>query len=479
MLKKIICISVTVVSLCFCRQASAQYGFPSFADLAERLLPTVVNISTIQKTEKLDIALPDNVDGDIAAAAIDTDDTSDDTESRQALGSGFIIDEQGYIITNYHVIENAKSINVVLFDNTEVEAEIIGGDEKTDLALIKIEPPFDLDKVTFGNSDELRIGDWVLSIGNPFGLGGSVSAGIVSAKSRDIAAGPYDNFIQTDASINQGSSGGPMFNMKGEVIGINTALFSTTGVNMGVGFAIPINTAGWIASQLEQNGTVKRGWIGIKIQSNNKDVARDLKINDNQGVIVSEVTENSPAAKAGINAGDVILSLGKTEISNSKDFSRLVAESPIGKKITLVLLRGQQVKTVNVMVQEMPVAPKIPSISGNASQKNMTGNDQIAYELGIKLREINSEIIKAFNLSPATMGLVVEGVEANSDAALQGIKKGDVVLKIDKKDVLTTDAALNYIREAKQDRNRPVMLMIQDQEQGIIGTVSVKLKKHE
>ena len=267
--------------------------------------------------------------------------------------------------------------------------------------------------------------------------------------------------------------------MKGEVIGINTALFSTTGVNMGVGFAIPINTAGWIASQLEQNGTVKRGWIGIKIQSNNKDVARDLKINDNQGVIVSEVTENSPAAKAGINAGDVILSLGKTEISNSKDFSRLVAESPIGKKITLVLLRGQQVKTVNVMVQEMPVAPKIPSISVNASQKNMTGNDQIAYELGIKLREINSEIIKAFNLSPATMGLVVEGVEANSDAALQGIKKGDVVLKIDKKDVLTTDAALNYIREAKQDRNRPVMLMIQDQEQGIIGTVSVKLKKHE
>ena len=244
MLKKI-CYILSIILLS--NSANAQYGFPSFADLAERLLPTVVNISTIQQTEKLDISIPEGANGEAAAAQADVSPEAADyieTESnlRQALGSGFIIDEQGYIITNYHVIENASSINVVLFDNTEVEAEIIGGDEKTDLALIKIEPPFELKKVVFGNSDDLRIGDWVLSIGNPFGLGGSVSAGIVSAKSRDIAAGPYDNFIQTDASINQGSSGGPMFNMNGEVIGINTLKISSTGVE-GLGFAIPVDEA--------------------------------------------------------------------------------------------------------------------------------------------------------------------------------------------------------------------------------------------
>lgn len=478
MLKKIQYVVLLAAALFPTAVAKAQYGFPSFADLAEKLLPTVVNISTVQKTEKLDIALPDDADGETAAAVLDADGADSVAETRQALGSGFIIDEQGYIITNYHVIENASVINVVLFDNTEIEAEVIGGDEKTDLALIKIEPPFELDKAVFGNSDELRIGDWVLSIGNPFGLGGSVSAGIVSAKSRDIAAGPYDNFIQTDASINQGSSGGPMFNMKGEVIGINTALFSTTGANMGVGFAIPINTAGWIAGQLEENGVVKRGWIGVKIQSGGKELAKSLDLNENQGIIVSAVSENSPAAKAGISPGDVILSLGKTEISSSKDFSRMIAESPIGKPVTLVLLRNQKVKTFSVTVEEMPAAPTLPSAQTPVSAK-MPDNDRITYETGIKLREITPDILEAFNLSPVTMGLVVEGVEANSDAALQGIKKGDVVLKIDKKDVLTTDAALNYIREAKQDGNRPIMLMIQDQEQGVIGAVSVKLKKHE
>lgn len=463
---------VGIVWLATFSQAKAQNGFPSFADLAERLLPTVVNISTIQKSEKIDVSLPDDADGETAAAQID----EDNGVLRQALGSGFIIDEQGYIITNYHVIENASSINVVLFDNTEVEADVIGGDEKTDLALIKIDPPFELSKAVFGNSDELRIGDWVLSIGNPFGLGGSVSAGIVSAKSRDIAAGPYDNFIQTDASINQGSSGGPMFNMKGEVIGINTALFSTTGNSMGVGFAIPINTAGWIISQLEETGKVKRGWIGVKIQTNSRETAESMDLKDKQGVIVSAVTEDSPAAKAGVTVGDVILSLGKKEISSSKEFSRLVAESPIGKDISLLIWRNSEIMTINVPVEEMPAAP---TINKPTTPEQMQDNDRVLYEVGVKVEEITPELLKAFDLSPVTMGLVVTNVEANSDAAAQGVKKGDVVLKIDKKDVMTTEAMLNYIKEARQEGNRPVMLMLQDQEQGVISAVSVKLKKHE
>ncbi len=472
MLKKVGYI-LGIALLAMAPQAEAQNGFPSFANLAEKLLPTVVNISTIQKTEKIDVALPDDADGEDAAAQIDAD---TDGVLRQALGSGFIIDEQGYIITNYHVIENASSINVVLFDNTEVEADIIGGDEKTDLALIKIDPPFELDKAVFGNSDELRIGDWVLSIGNPFGLGGSVSAGIVSAKSRDIAAGPYDNFIQTDASINQGSSGGPMFNMKGEVIGINTALFSTTGNSMGVGFAIPINTAGWIISQLEETGKVKRGWIGVKIQANNHETAEAMDLKDKQGVIVSAVTEDSPAAEAGITVGDVILSLGKKEISSSKDFSRMVAESPIGKEISLLVWRDGEITTINVPVKEMPAAP---TINKPTAPEQMQDNDRVLYEVGIKVEEITPELLKAFDLSPVTIGLVVTNVEANSDAAAQGVKKGDVVVKIDKKDVMTTEALLNYIKEARQENNRPIMLMLQDQEQGVISAVSVKLKKHE
>ena len=284
----------------------AQYGFPSFADLAEKLIPTVVNISTIQQPDQINIPAEGSNGGG---------EYYDPLEGRVALGSGFIISEDGYIITNYHVIENAEVVNVVLFDNTEVEADIIGGDEKTDIALIKIEPPFELDKVTFGDSDAIRVGDWVLAIGNPFGLGGSVTAGIVSAKSRDIAAGPYDNFIQTDAAINQGSSGGPMFNTKGEVIGINSALFSTSGNNMGIGFAIPINIVEWIVKQLEQSGEVKRGWIGIRVQPNSKNLARSLNLKDSQGIIVSGISENGPAAKAGLQAGDVIISLGQTEIN--------------------------------------------------------------------------------------------------------------------------------------------------------------------
>ena len=449
--------------------AKAQNGYPSFADLAEKLLPTVVNISTIQQMEKIDVPLNEDVDGEDAAAMLDS---SSETEKRQALGSGFIIDEQGYIITNYHVIENASSINVVLFDNTEVEADIIGGDEKTDLALIKIEPPYKLQKAEFGNSDELRVGDWVLAIGNPFGLGGSVSAGIVSAKSRDIAAGPYDNFIQTDASINQGSSGGPMFNMKGEVIGINTALFSNTGNNMGVGFAIPINTAGWIAGQLEQSGIVKRGWIGVTIQNNNQETAKNMNLKNTQGVIVSAIAENSPASKAGLLVGDIIMNFGEKEINTSKDFSRMVAESPIGKEISLMVWRSGKIISINIPVVEMP----------SVAQKNkpqQQEKDSITQKTGLKLAEITPEVLKLYNLSPSTMGLVVVSVEANSEGASQGIKKGDVLLKIDKKDVMTLDAVKSYIREAEQENYRPIMLLMQNQEQGTMGAVSIRLKKND
>ena len=422
----------------------AQYGFPSFADLAEKLIPTVVNISTIQQPDQINIPAEGSNGGG---------EYYDPLEGRVALGSGFIISEDGYIITNYHVIENAEVVNVVLFDNTEVEADIIGGDEKTDIALIKIEPPFELDKVTFGDSDAIRVGDWVLAIGNPFGLGGSVTAGIVSAKSRDIAAGPYDNFIHTDAVINQGSSGGPMFNTKGEVIGINSALFSTSGNNMGIGFAIPINIVEWIVKQLEQSGEVKRGWIGIRVQPNSKNLARSLNLKDSQGIIVSGISENGPAAKAGLQAGDVIISLGQTEINSCKDFSRLIAEMPAGSEAQLVIWRNQEIE---------PIKPD-------------SDGGKILKESGMILKEITPEIVKNMNLSPTTMGLLVEGVEFGSDADRQGIKRGDIILKMDLKDCVTLSAALGHIQDAQTEK-RPLHLMIQNAEQDEINVLQLKLR---
>lgn len=441
----------------------AQYGFPSFADLAEKLIPTVVNISTIQQPDQINIPAEGSNGGG---------EYYDPLEGRVALGSGFIISEDGYIITNYHVIENAEVVNVVLFDNTEVEADIIGGDEKTDIALIKIEPPFELDKVTFGDSDAIRVGDWVLAIGNPFGLGGSVTAGIVSAKSRDIAAGPYDNFIQTDAAINQGSSGGPMFNTKGEVIGINSALFSTSGNNMGIGFAIPINIVEWIVKQLEQSGEVKRGWIGIRVQPNSKNLARSLNLKDSQGIIVSGISENGPAAKAGLQAGDVIISLGQTEINSCKDFSRLIAEMPAGSEAQLVIWRNQEIEPITVKVENMPKSPKAAS---REQVKPDSDGGKILKESGMILKEITPEIVKNMNLSPTTMGLLVEGVEFGSDADRQGIKRGDIILKMDLKDCVTLSAALGHIQDAQTEK-RPLHLMIQNAEQDEINVLQLKLR---
>lgn len=441
----------------------AQYGFPSFADLAEKLIPTVVNISTIQQPDQINIPAEGGNGGG---------EYYDPLEGRVALGSGFIISEDGYIITNYHVIENAEVVNVVLFDNTEVEADIIGGDEKTDIALIKIEPPFELDKVTFGDSDAIRVGDWVLAIGNPFGLGGSVTAGIVSAKSRDIAAGPYDNFIQTDAAINQGSSGGPMFNTKGEVIGINSALFSTSGNNMGIGFAIPINIVEWIVKQLEQSGEVKRGWIGIRVQPNSKNLARSLNLKDSQGIIVSGISENGPAAKAGLQAGDVIISLGQTEINSCKDFSRLIAEMPSGSEAQLVIWRNQEIEPITVKVENMPKSPKA---APREQVKPDSDGGKILKESGMILKEITPEIVKNMNLSPTTMGLLVEGVEFGSDADRQGIKRGDIILKMDLKDCVTLSAALGHIQDAQTEK-RPLHLMIQNAEQDEINVLQLKLR---
>ncbi len=419
---------LTLCAICLLTQSAAAQ-LPSFADLTEKLLPAVVNISTTTVNEDLN------------------DETAPETE---ALGSGFIIDKEGYIVTNQHVIHHAKTINVILHNNEQFEAKLIGEDTKTDLALLKITSDFPLTQVEFGDSDRMRVGDWILAIGNPFGLGGSVTAGIISAKSRDIESGPYDNFIQTDAAINQGSSGGPMFNLQGEVIGINTAIFSTTGNSMGVGFATPSKLAQWVIGQLRHNGKVIRGWIGIAIQPN------PLQKN---GILVSRITEGSPADRAGLKAGDIISKFNKMPINNATNLSRIIAESAVGEMINLEIIRNDKPMQIRLKVEEMP--------EQKTEDKKTQKQEQTPSQkpLGLTVENITPELLKQFNRSEnLTNGVIVTNITAGSDASLKGLQTGDIISKVDKKDVLNTQSFKEYINEAKNENNRPVLLSIQNEE---------------
>lgn len=454
-------------------QAQAEVPLPSFADLAEELMPSVVNISTLHDKED-----PEDESADIETT-VDSVFNAPKT-NKLSLGSGFIIDENGYILTNNHVIDKAQSISVVLSDESEVEAKVIGADSKTDIALIKIDTPKKLKAVTFGNSDTIRVGDWVLAIGNPFGLGGSITAGIVSAKSRDIESGPYDSFIQTDASINQGNSGGPMFNLKGEVIGINTAIFSTTGGSMGIGFAIPINLIDFVIKQLKENGEVKRGWIGVKMQPNSKDIAVSLGLEKNQGVVISSVSENSSAFRAGIQPGDIVLKFDNHQIDNTKNLSRMVAETEVGKSVPVELWRNNQRLNLTVLIENMPpektaAIRKSPGDNEAIDTPEETESGKTAYDLGIAVENISAEIINRYNLPANSSGAAVVSVRPNSDAGNKGLKAGDIITQIDKKPVLDSDDVQNYINQAINENRRPVLLQIKDGEQ--LHYVAVKLNQ--
>ncbi len=445
-----------IASLGFSGEAGAQ--FPSFADLAEKLTPSVVNISSFSQSK--------------------TENGEGNTPLSESLGSGFIIDGNGYIITNNHVVDKAESISITLSDNTKTEARVIGKDPKTDLALIKIETKRPLNAVKFGDSDKIRVGDWVLAIGNPFGLGSSVTAGIVSAKSRDIESGPYDSFIQTDASINQGNSGGPMFNLQGEVIGISSAIFSTTGASQGVGFAIPANLAGWVISQLKEHGEVKRGWIGIKIQPNTPEIADSLGISANQGVVVSGITEQGPAQKAGLQAGDIVLSFNRQPIDNTKNLSRLIAETKIGTPAPIEIWRSGQKQTLTVPIELMPEETPLSAAKETASDAAETpDNGESLNIIGFTVKEISPELAERYKLAPSTSGVVVTDILPNSDASRKGIKIGDIIVKIDKRNIIGESAFHEYVNDARRENNRPVLLAIQGQE--ALHFVAVKLMSHD
>lgn len=421
------------------KPVGAQNAPASFADLVEQLQPAVVNISTTHMPS-------DNEDVDDGLGIISPNPQIQNyfaphNPQQVSLGSGFVVDETGYIVTNHHVIDKAQEINVTLADERQLAAEIVGSDVKTDLALIRVKTAEKLPTVKLGNSDKIRAGDWIIAIGNPFGLGGSVTAGIISAKSRDIEAGAYDNFIQTDASINQGSSGGPMFNMNGEVIGINSAIYSTSGGSMGIGFATPINLAKFVIEQLKSKGKVDRGWLGIKIQD------------ADNGIVVTSVAEDSPAKLADIEAGDVIISLNEQKITDPKQFSRQIAETSEGSKITLKTLRNQQPQIKNLVVKKMPDLPLVkPTTPPQTNDDNNL--------LGMEMAELTPELIERYQLEKDSNGVVVVAVKSGSDAEIKGIKPGDLIAAIDKKKVWDINDVRAAVDDAKQENNRQVLLMI-------------------
>jgi serine protease Do len=391
----------------------------SFSGLAKEASPSVVNISTVKVVKGRERAPLPFGPNDPFREFFDRffgDQLPKDFRQR-SLGSGFIINKEGLILTNNHVVEQTDEIKVTLADKREFRAKIIGRDSKTDLALIRIEADTPLEPLPLGDSEKLEVGDWVVAIGNPFGLGHTVTAGIVSAKFRQLGAGSYDNFIQTDASINPGNSGGPLLNTVGEVVGINSAIFTQTGGSVGIGFAIPINMAKDLLPQLEK-GKVVRGWLGVLIQKITPELKDKLDLKDEKGALVADVVSGGPAEKAGLKRGDVIVSFDGKEIEEMKQLPYVVASTPVGKMVTVELIRKGKKNALQVEVGELKEETEPPVVA------------EAEPNLGLTLKEITPELARNFRLSE-TSGLVVVQVEANSPASEAGVAPGDIILEVD------------------------------------------------
>ncbi len=416
---------------------------PDFVDLAKKMRPVVVNISTTQVSEGRGQQEFGNPFGE--------DDPFNDfwkrffggpvprgPQRQRSLGSGFIIDGDGSILTNNHVVENAQKIVVKLSDEQEYEAKVVGRDPKTDIAVIKIDIKGGMTAASLGDSDNLEVGEWVMAIGNPFGLDSTVTSGIVSAKGRHIGQGPYDNFIQTDASINPGNSGGPLINLSGEVIGINTAIFSRSGGNIGIGFAIPINLVKELLPQLRGKGKVTRGYLGVLIQKVTPEIAESLGMDKGHGALVANVSKDGPAEKAGVKVGDVIIEFDGKEIRDSGDLPIIVARTPVDRRVRMKVLRDKKELQLTVSVGEL----KDEEVVASAPEKG---------ELGMTVQKLTPQIAESLGLDKAD-GVVVSAVDPGSAADEAGIRRGDVILEVDRKPIRSIDEykkSLAGIRKGK------------------------------
>ena len=468
----IIALPLLLAAVMLATAAQARRAPDSFADLVEKLLPTVVNISTTQTVEQG--RGTEEFEEFFREFFERRGGERPQRRQQSSLGSGFIIDSAGYIVTNHHVIAEADEISVILTDDTRLEATIVGSDEKTDIALLKVESPTRLPTARWGKSEATRIGDWVIAIGNPFGLGGTVTAGIVSARQRDINAGPYDAFIQTDAAINRGNSGGPMFNLKGEVIGINSAIYSPgpSGGSIGIGFASPSAMARSIVEQLRDHGTVRRGWLGVRIQNVTDELAEGLRLDSARGALVASVSEGGPAEAAGVKQGDVIIEFDGRPVPKYRNLSRMVAETRVGRDVEVVVWRKGKAVTLKVKLGEL-TEEQVANLPEEEPVGETDSGEVSA--LGLKLARITPELRARFELDEKTDGVVITEVLPEGNAAEKNLKPGDVIVEIDLEEVKNPDDVANKVEKAKDEGYRVVTLLVFRQGKEDFEWVAVRL----
>lgn len=485
-LKSVAVAWVLVLAVVVGSPAEAKTAPESFADLAAKLLPAVVNISTTQVIEsrgRQDMPQfpPGSPFEDFFKDFLDKNAPQGDQPKRRkatSLGSGFIIDYRTngdtYVVTNNHVIQDADEVYVILHDDTRMKADIVGRDAKTDLAVLKVHADRKLSSVRFGDSTVARVGDWVVAIGNPFGLGGTVTAGIISARGRDINAGPYDDFIQTDASINRGNSGGPMFNLNGEVVGINTAIFSPSGGSVGIGFAIPSSTAAPVIKQLIKHGQVQRGWLGVHIQVVTDSIAEALGLKKAEGALVASVIESGPAAKAGIKPRDVILEFDGKRVTEMRRLPRIVAATEVDRAVKVKVWRDGAMKTVKVVIEKLDDSEEVAQVESDAPKGAVDAAPVGIDALGLDVASATATMRERFGLPDAFDGVLIADVDPDGPAFEEGVRPGDVLAEVSQEKVTSPGDVKRLVDAAKAGGKRSVLLLVETQ--GGFRFVAVRLR---
>lgn len=448
--------------------ASARSTTTSVADLAERLLPAVVNISTSQtlsaeRMPDLPQFPPGSPFEDFFKEFFERGAPGNPHGGRRAtsLGSGFIIDPEGYIVTNNHVIQDADEITIILSDETALKAKLVGRDSKVDIALLKVDAKRKLPHVEFGDSDKARVGEEVIAIGNPLGLGGSVTTGIISAKTRDINFGPYDSFIQTDAAINKGNSGGPLFNMDGQVIGVNTSIYSPSGGNIGIAFAAPSNLLRQVLDDIRKYGRTRRGWLGVRIQSVTDEIAESIGLKKAYGALVASAEAGSPAESAGIQSGDVIIEWNGKEVKEMRRLPVMVAETEINQSVPVVVWRnGERVK-IKVKVGELKDDEPLP-VAGAEEGAGPADQGAIVQSLGFSLLPLGQAEKKRYNIPDDAKGMIVADVLPSGAAAEKGIRPGDVLVEVNQSAVASVAEVEEQIKKVREKARKSVLLLFQN-----------------
>jgi serine protease Do len=427
---------------------------PGFADLVERVRPAVVTITAIDRATPASgqSPFPQGSEQDQRFRRFFGEQGPAQRRPSQALGSGFLVDATGSIVTNNHVVQGATTLKVKLDDGREFDARVVGRDPRTDLAVLKIDAGGALPHLALGDSNRARPGDWVVAVGNPFGLGGTVTTGVVSARGRDIGAGPYDDFLQIDASINSGNSGGPLFALDGSVIGVNTAIFSPSGGSVGIGFAIPSNMVRQVVAQIQANGRVERGFLGASTQPLTPALAQAMKLAKPEGALVGQVEPESPAARAGLRAGDVVTAVDAASVANPRDLARAIGDARPGSTVKLAVQRDGQAREISVTLATLQ--------DGTANRPTAEQRETRGGPMGVALAPVTEQTRQALNLAPGTAGAVIADIRPESPAAEAGLRRGDVVVGVAGRDVADVQQAVGAIREASRGDGGAVALRI-------------------